>query len=498
MAKKDYFISYTESDRAHAVELKRILESRGCTTILQDADSLPGNDFVQWINASLDNSHHTLALVSRAYLASRWCQREWSTTLAMEDRTLFVVRLEDVVVPPLLRPVTRIDLHDCTTPAARAQRLAALPTPVDQRVPDAALPAAADYSNISFLEPQLVGRNELFAVAFSPDGRFVAAGSMGKVLVWDRHRPDNKAVELGGPKSYVYAVAFSRDGRYLACGGEDRGVRIWEVATRELLWGPTPRSANRRHGDAVYSVAFSPDGRELVSGGYDRKVKRWSVQGGQHQGDQPSVMNGIGRVSSVAFSPDGRTVAVGSHDNSVWLWSLHSNDAHSLIGHNSTHEETADRAPDRPLDAAHASSVECVAFSPDGRLLASCGMDKIVRIWDVATRGQIRRCLGHDYLVRSVAFSPDNTTVASASWDKTLRLWQARSGRELRTMRSESLQPWHTDWIWSVAFAPPEGLVLASAGSDGRVLLWQIGQVGRGEPVARAAAQGRAGQAEAA
>jgi WD40 repeat protein len=364
-------------------------------------------------------------------------------------------------------------LFGCSGVKEKAVRLARIRLP-PSKVPaaDAAL-QTADYSNIAFLEPPLRGRSELFAVAFSPNGRWVAAGSLGRVLLWDRQLPD-KAVELTGPKNYVYAVAFSNDSQFLACGSEDRGVRVWDLRSRELLWGPSPRGNDHRHADAVYSVAFSPDGRELVSGGYDRKVMRWSVDGGQLQGNQPSAMNGIGRVSSVAFSPDGKTVAVGSHDNSVWLWTVATGEAQQLVGHTGPGAEAGATSGHRALEAAHASSVEGVAFSGDGRLLASCGLDKVVRIWDLATRLQIRRCLGHDYLVRSVAFSPDNATVASASWDKTLRIWDAMSGRELRTMKSESIEPWHTDWIWSVAFAP-DGLVLASAGSDQRVLLWKIG-----------------------
>ena len=314
-----------------------------------------------------------------------------------------------------------------------------------------AVGARRDYSK---LEPRLVledNVDELFSVAVSPDGRTHAASTEGGVLLWSGDTELRRWGAAGRPaaetqpalSTFVYAVAFSPDGRLLASAGEDGVVRVTDVATRE---GWKPRS---EHDEAVYSVDFSPDGSLLASGGYDGQAIVWDVENQTPRRRDP----GGRRISSVAFSPQRgeRVVAIGRLDNTVSVWNV-------------------DR-PGRPSEVGrHHSSVEAVAFSRDGSLLATCGLDKGVRVWDVGERAQLwENAEEHEYLVRSVAFSPNGATVVSASWDKTMKLWDARTGLATEL-------PWrddgrHTDWIWSVAFSA-DGLVLVSAGSDGRVIVW--------------------------
>ena len=148
-------------------------------------------------------------------------------------------------------------------------------------------------------------------------------------------------------------------------------------------------------------------------------------------------------VDSVAFSPDGKTLASGSDDGAVRLWDVAS---HRQIG--------------APL-TGHTDAVSSVAFSPDGKTLASGSGDDSVRLWDVASHRQIGSPLtGHTDAVDSVAFSPDGKTLASGSDDDSVRLWDVASHRQIGSPLTG-----HTDAVDSVAFSP-DGKTLASGSGD--------------------------------
>src|SRR5262252_5917002 len=127
--------------------------------------------------------------------------------------------------------------------------------------------------------------------------------------------------------------------------------------------------------------------------------------------------------NSVAFSPDGRWLASGSNDNTVKLWEASSG---KLV---------------RSLEG-HQDSVSSVAFSPDGRWLASGSNDKTVRLWDASSGRLVRSLEGHRRLVRSVAFSPDGRWLASGSDDNTIKLWEVETGAEVETYRD--IPPTHS------------------------------------------------------
>jgi WD40 repeat protein len=127
--------------------------------------------------------------------------------------------------------------------------------------------------------------------------------------------------------------------------------------------------------------------------------------------------------------------------------------------------------------SGHIQIVKSLAFSPDGKILASASLDKTIKLWDTSTGNEIRTLSGHTGGVTGVAFSPDGLTVASASWDTTVILWDVHSGNLLQKFSG------HTDRVNSVAFSP-DGHLLASASDDGSVRLWdpQTGKLVRSLP----------------
>ncbi|HMZ22027.1 MAG TPA: hypothetical protein PLD20_29105, partial [Blastocatellia bacterium] len=154
-------------------------------------------------------------------------------------------------------------------------------------------------------------------------------------------------------------------------------------------------------------------------------------------------------VNSVAYSPDGRTLASGSWDKTVRLWDVGSGkELRRLEGH---------------VDA-----VSSVVFSPDGRTLASGSWDKTVRLWDVHSGKELRRLEGHTGRVLSVVYSPNGQMLASGSADKTLRLWNMDSGQELHKLEG------HLDIILSAAYSP-NGQMLASGSADKTLRFWDVG-----------------------
>jgi len=212
---------------------------------------------------------------------------------------------------------------------------------------------------------------------------------------------------LEGHQTIVESIAISPDGKTLASASADKTIKLWELASGRNI------STFTGHNDIVDGVAFSPDGKRLASAGADETVRLWEVASEKNLTTLKdhwtikllSYVTGANHVRSVAFSPDGKMLASAHRYNRAKLW--------DVVSH-------------QPLATleGHKRSVRRVKFSPDGKTLASASYDGTIRLWDVASHQLLALFKGHKDIVYEIAFSPDGKTLASASADRTIKLWE--------------------------------------------------------------------------
>jgi WD40 repeat protein len=198
------------------------------------------------------------------------------------------------------------------------------------------------------------------------------------------------------------------------------------------------------------ALAFSADGSRLLTWSNepaDLTARIWRVTDLL----RPDQLTGHqGHVFSVAFSPDGKTLATASEDHTIKLWDVNTG------------------ANVRTL-AGHTNWVFAATFVPDGKWLVSGGEDHAVILWDIATGRELGRFAGHAQPVRSVAIAPDGSLLATCDNTGNIKLWNLSTGRELFTMVSERRGP----EVFSVAFSP-DGQRLVSASADQTARVWDV------------------------
>ncbi|MBV7328676.1 AAA family ATPase [Chloroflexi bacterium TSY] len=329
--------------------------------------------------------------------------------------------------------------------------------------------------------------DDIFSVAFSPDGQlFAAATRDGDVRIW---RTNDYRLErlLEGINETIWSITFSPDGQTLASGGQDHNVWLWNVQ-----FGKVQRIL-RGHDAAIHSLAYSPDGKTLASGSADHTIRLWDLESGQCH---LVLWEHANAVYAVAFSLNGRLLASASVDQTVRLWNPKSGEVYRVL-------------------SGHAAWARSIAFSPDSQILACGGVDHTVLLWDVATlyygcdenkslptaplskanphsdtrassmssRIEPKFILqGHTDVVLSLAFSPDGQTVATSSADTTVCLWNPLSGVLRNTLQG------HNAPVYGIAFKPSVdtsvsarktrkqdfGHSLATGGVDKTIRLWDI------------------------
>lgn len=292
-------------------------------------------------------------------------------------------------------------------------------------------------------DERLYGKWTRPLVAFFPNGRhLLTGGSQGPFVVREAATGANR-VEMAGSRFPHYAQAVSADCTTLASVTVESEVRIWEVATGELL-------GRWRVPGKPEAVALSPDGKTLATGEEGGVIRLWETRLRRERGRLEGVHRA--RVSALAFAPDGRTLAAGDKDSRVALWDLTGRAAPR-----SWHVEPRE-------EPGHRYGVQAVRFTPDGKTLGASGYRgySILDLWDAASGKH--RCQVVDYNhPLGFGFSPDGNTVATLG-RRGVHFWDVPTGRMLPGKS-------HRATVDHLAFSP-EGRTLTSVGWYGETIVW--------------------------
>ena len=340
--------------------------------------------------------------------------------------------------------------------------------------------------------------NSVGALVYSPDGKVLAtSGDDGTVRLWDA----GAATQLTSPLaagSPNLALAYSPDGKLLAGSGTEVGVQLWGVSDPRHPAVLDISSTGLASTHAV-SVSFSGNGRLLATANTDTTIEVWDVTDPSHPRMVDRILSGNQPVTSVAFESD-RIFATPAFDSEIRLWnendpdstpitSIHFNDGSTGINtvafspngrimasaqadHTVILRSLADPAHPTQLGGpltGHTDVVLALAFSPDGRMLATASADHTVRLWNLADPAAAiplgQPLTGHTGPVRKLAFRPDGRELASADSgdDPTVRIW---------TLPSTVLIG-HSAPVSALAYRP-DGHVLASGSYDKTIRLWDV------------------------
>ncbi len=329
--------------------------------------------------------------------------------------------------------------------------------------------------------------DQVNALAFAPDGSLACADSDFAIHIWSDPRRGKARCILRGHNDEIRSLSFSRDGKRLASAGADRVVHIWDTEAGKLVAGPNPahRHSIALAGDllfststssllayqignsttiwkpqenpTVYSVAASPDGKTIVSTGPTPIAQVWDVS---TQKLIQKLEHTKGPIGSPVFSPNGKQIATASQsDGLVWIWEVGTPEAILVIP-----------------EAADASTLEAMAYHPNGKYLAVGGIDFLgtsgtngsLCIWDLEAKDKY---LTLSAGVTSLAFDHVGVyLVAGAYQDNqhTLLVWNLEDGAE-----QVFNLPGHQDRINAVTFSK-DGSYIISGSDDCTIRIWDV------------------------
>jgi WD40 repeat protein/serine/threonine protein kinase len=334
------------------------------------------------------------------------------------------------------------------------------------------------------------------ALAFSPDGqRLFTAGMDGTLRVWDAtplaEKSPHGCRRFAGHQGQVLGLAFSPDQRYLATASMDGTAKVWAVASGKLV------HTLAGHDAMVTSVAFHAGGKRLTTVTVSGTLVQWDPATGERR---QTLQDHLGPVLNVGFnagfSADGERLTTVGKDGAVRVWDTES--GREIPGGRPAllHPLAASLSPDgERLAISSLGSVQLqevtsrkrlaswptgfhilhnLAFSRDGRRLATASWDGSVKVWDIKS-ARLLHTFRHGEKATCAAFHPNGRQLASGSCDNTAKIWDLDTGREVATL------PGHIGYVMTLAYSP-DGRLLATASGNryrGEVQLWDTASFGK-------------------
>ncbi|NET62232.1 MAG: WD40 repeat domain-containing protein [Symploca sp. SIO2E6] len=253
-------------------------------------------------------------------------------------------------------------------------------------------------------------RTSITALALTPDGEILASvGDDAGVNLWEWQQGNYTRTFLDH-SSNILSLAITPDSKTLVTGALD-GIRLWDLQKQRPLY------ILNRFDHQTYALAINPEGSILASGHKFGTIKLWNLKTGTLLGTIPAHTGASNQapgrsnrsVSVLAYTPDGNILVSGSYDRTIKVWN----------------QQTTGQLAYPPL-RGHTGPIEAIAIHPNGEIIASASRDG-VRLWNLQTGELLALLRGHGDWVKSLAFSHDGRLLATGGFDQSIRIWQVMS-----------------------------------------------------------------------